>query len=77
MDLLEKRKERRWGRRFYWGDLCWWCARMVSIRYSHKSIPQVIKFVTECPSQKQEARELLGGGLAQEMIWGAQSRNDT
>lgn len=55
VDLAERRGTRKWARRFFWGDLCWWCSRVLATRYAHMTVPQFVAFL-EKPQSKQEAK---------------------
>lgn len=55
IDRDERRMNRKWALRNYWGPICWWCSRMQSTRYSYLNSAGFLKFLESAPEHKEEA----------------------
>lgn len=56
LDLMEKRKVRKWGQPHFYGEHCWWCTRAISIRYAYLSGNAFAKWVGGSAENLSEAK---------------------
>lgn len=55
-DTIESKQFRRWNGPNFWGNLCYWCVRMASIKLAWLSIPQFQKHIDQSDGNKVECR---------------------
>lgn len=53
---MEKRTVSKWALRHWWGDRCWWCCRMVAVRFAHLSAGAFAKWMSAAPENAIEAK---------------------